>query len=307
MYLFLACYTALTQVCGSLAPWKHFHLNSLAMAAYAGSIGPITEMAQFRSSIGHLTSTQQGVYVACILLSAAMSSLLSGYIADAISRRYGILTGGIICVVGTAMSATAPSFAVLIVARVINGIGFGQGIAVTTVYLVELAPKEIRGVTVCLLQLYMVVGITMGYFITLGTQGIQSSFAWRVPFIVQACLAAVLTVGMAFMPFSPRWLMHKQRPLEARAVLAQYREAGTVDAELLEIKDSLEEHQGKEHVGFLEMFQKRYVGRTALGIFIMAFQQLTGVSPAAVRWYACAVRTASLITHCSGQNLMNTD
>jgi MFS family permease len=235
-------------------------------------------MSQFHKSIGKLSSTQQGIYVASILISASTSSLCSGYVADGISRRYAILTGGLLSLLGTILSSSASSFAMLIVARLITGAGFGQAISTTTVYLVELAPKEIRGVTACLLQTYVVIGITAGYFISFGSHELNNSMAWRIPFIVQAAFSLFLSVGMFFMPFSPRWLVQRGRTEEAKQVLARFRGAETIEDEMREIQTSFDEHRERKAAGLLEMFQKRYIGRSVLGIFLMVAQQLTGVS-----------------------------
>jgi hypothetical protein len=62
----------------------------------------------------------------------------------------------------------------------------GQAISVATVYLVEIATADIRGVTACLLQLFVVVGIMTGYFIAYGSHELLGSMAWTLPFIVQA-------------------------------------------------------------------------------------------------------------------------
>lgn len=235
-------------------------------------------MSQLHTSIGPLTSTQQGIYVASILLSASASTLCSGYVADAISRRYAILTGGLLNLLGTVLSSSASSFAVLIVARLVTGAGIGQAMSTATVYLVELAPKEVRGVTACLLQTCVVVGITAGYFISFGSHGLRSSMAWRVPFLVQAGVSLPLSVGMLFVPFSPRWLVQRGRVEEARQVLSRFRSVEAVEDEMREIEGGLEEHRGSKTAGLLEMFRRRYVGRSLLGIFLMAAQQLTGVS-----------------------------
>lgn len=236
-------------------------------------------MPQFSETIGNLTSAQQGVYVACILLSAAASSLASGHVSDAISRRYGILTGALLGIVGTVLSAASPTFSSLIVARLVSGAGFGQCIAVSTVYLVELAPKSIRGVAACMVQLYVVLGITLGYFIAYGSQTISGSLAWRVPFIVQAGVATVLASGVFLMPPSPRWLLQKGRKEEAIAILRRYRGGEEkVQQEMSQVDSSLENNKQIGQSGLRVAFTKRYIGRTALGVFLMSFQQLTGVS-----------------------------
>lgn len=243
----------------------------------SGSIGPVTQMPQFESSIGRLSSTQQGVYVACILLSSSASSLASGHVSDHISRKYGILIGSLLSLAGTIISACSPNFASLIVARLITGVGMGQAISVTTVYLVEIAPADVRGVVACSLQLYVVFGIMAGYFITYGTQYLSGSMSWRVPFIIQAIMAAVLSVVMLLLPFSPRWLVQVGRNEDARQVLRKLRPESTVDDELREIQDSLQSDQRRPTASMAEIFGRKYIGRTTLGVFLMTFQQLTGV------------------------------
>jgi hypothetical protein len=68
----------------------------------------------------------------------------------------------------------------------------------------------------------------------------QSDAAWLVPICVQLAPAVVLFVGMLWMPFSPRWLLHHGREEEARTVLANLRDLSPdhelIELEFLEIK-----------------------------------------------------------------------
>lgn len=168
-----------------------------------GSIGPITVMSQFRTSVGELSSVQQGIYVACILLSASLFSLTSGNVSDRISRKYGILSGGLLTLAGTVFSAASRSFAALVSARIITGAGMGQALTVSTVYLVEIAAPESRGLSASILQLNIVLGITTGYFTTFGSRNLPDDISWRLPFILQSGISLILCVGVFFIPYSP--------------------------------------------------------------------------------------------------------
>jgi hypothetical protein len=68
----------------------------------------------------------------------------------------------------------------------------------------------------------------------------QSNAAWMVPICLQLVPAFVLLVGMIWMPFSPRWLMHHGREAEARKNLASLRDLSEdhelIELEFLEIK-----------------------------------------------------------------------
>jgi hypothetical protein len=61
-----------------------------------------------------------------------------------------------------------------------------------------------------------------------------------VPICLQLVPALILLAGMAFMPFSPRWLIHHNRETEARSTLASLRglpeDHELVELEFLEIK-----------------------------------------------------------------------
>ncbi|GIJ98884.1 hypothetical protein Aspvir_001006 [Aspergillus viridinutans] len=161
--------------------------------------------------------------------------------------------------IGTVISASSPNFAALIVGRLITGMGMGQAISVATVYLVEIATADIRGVTACLLQLFVVVGIMTGYFIAYGSHELSGSMAWRLPFIVQAVMAAVLSLGLLLLPFSPRWLVQAGRSDDARRVLSKLRTATAVDSELREIQQSLQSDRHKSVASWGEIFGRNQI------------------------------------------------
>ena len=68
-----------------------------------------------------------------------------------------------------------------------------------------------------------------------GTGRSQKDAAWLLPLGLQLAPAVLLGVGMVFMPFSPRWLVHHNREPEARRVLASLRSLSQ-DHELIELE-----------------------------------------------------------------------
>lgn len=71
-------------------------------------------------------------------------------------------------------------------------------------------------------------------------RGKQSDAAWELPICLQLVPAFILLSGMAFMPYSPRWLIHHNREDEARQTLSKLRglpmDHELVQLEFLEIK-----------------------------------------------------------------------
>jgi Sugar (and other) transporter len=186
----------------------------------------------------------------------------------------------------------------------------------------ECAPPEIRGLLVSLQQLSIEFGIVVSFWIDYGTNFIggtgegQSDAAWLVPLCLQLFPAVILFVGMIFMPFSPRWLVHHGREDEARRVIAMLRGGGAsindeaVELEFLEIKaqSMFEKRSTAEKFPHLEMqspwntFKLQFVAigslfktrpmfrRVIVATVTMFFQQWTGIN--AVLYYAPSIFAA---------------
>ncbi|ROW05798.1 hypothetical protein VMCG_05204 [Cytospora schulzeri] len=124
----------------------------------------------------------------------------------------------------------------------------------------------------------------------------QKDIAWRFPLALQLVFAWTLFVGMFFLPFSPRWLAMKHRDEDCIAALSKLRRLGPEDpvlrTEYLEIKaavmfDEEVEHElsSKGRFGtWKPLFQRNMLKRVWIGIWIMIFQQFTGIN--AVLYYA---------------------
>lgn len=243
----------------------HTSLAGLLYGLDTGSIGPITEMPQFRKSVGEISDLTQGLYVSSILLFAALSSVANGYLADRFSRKYTIFLGAILASLGAILSSSIPNLVVLFVARAIYGIGIGLGFSTTTVYLVEIAPASQRGLFGCMTQLLLTFGIAAAYFIAYASYTFSGSIAWRTPFIVQACVAIALAIGLFFVPFSPRWLMQKGREAEALTTLRKLRNVEVTDVngmmnvnrELAEIRNDIQfDQRVRQSTSYMEIFRR---------------------------------------------------
>lgn len=96
--------------------------------------------------------------------------------------------------------------------------------------------------------------------------------------------AVVLLVGSVLIPFSPRWLVGKDRMEEARAVLARiHSDEGEnfIDQEMIQIREqvALERTYGPQSFvgGFVRLFSKQYIKRVGLSCFVLTLTQFAGV------------------------------
>ena len=87
----------------------------------------------------------QQAFVGALLIGAVIGAVLSGYSADALSRRRTKIIAGAIYVVAALGSALAQTSWELIIARLVLGIAVGTASFVAPMYISELAPKKIRG------------------------------------------------------------------------------------------------------------------------------------------------------------------
>jgi sugar porter (SP) family MFS transporter len=264
--------------------------------------------------------TKKGWLTAILELGAWIGALLSGFAAEALSRKYGILVATTVFIIGVIIQATAQSGGanVILAGRFVTGIGVGSLATIVPIYNSEVAPPEVRGALVALQQLAITFGILVSFWIDYGTNfiggvelGSQKDAAWIVPICLQLGPAAVLFFGMLFMPFSPRWLVHHDREAEARKILASLRglpaDHELVELEFLEIKAQslFEKRTVAEHfphlreqtawntfklqfVAIKSLFQtKPMFKRVVVATVTMTFQQWTGIN--AVLYYAPSI------------------
>ncbi|TWU71945.1 hypothetical protein ED733_000127 [Metarhizium rileyi] len=180
-----------------------------------GSIGSITDMPRFQSTVQKLSPTIRGLTVSFLLLAGTIPSLVSGLLADRFGHLRIVLSGALFFTLGCAMQAGANSLLLLLLGRALAGMGEGLYLGNLNVYICEIAPKARRGMMVAMPQLMVTLGTCLGYFTCYGTIRIAGDMQWRLPFIVQAAGGLLFAVGCLILPKSPRWLMSQNKQAEA--------------------------------------------------------------------------------------------
>jgi len=90
--------------------------------------------------------------------------LVSGPISDRLGRRTVLKYAAILFSISAVGSALAPNFVMLVIARMIGGIGVGASLIIAPVFIAEIAPPERRGQLVSFNQLNIVLGISVAFF-----------------------------------------------------------------------------------------------------------------------------------------------
>src|SRR5258707_7355414 len=266
---------------GSEASARRARRNVVLTAAIAGlggllfgyDTGVIADaMLLIKCDCG-LGSYAQGLVVAAVPIGAVAGAGFAGPAADRYGRRLMILLAAAVFIVGALASAAAPGVEVLVAARIVIGIAIGLASAAAPVYISEVAPPESRGRLVSFFQLAVTIGILVAYLVGLA---FDASEGWRWMLGPRCVPALGLAFGVLRRPRSPRWLVMSGDDFAARATLAKIRvdDPDTIDRELEEIKDSLDEKPG----AWSELLQPVVKAALVVGVGLAILQQVTGIN-----------------------------
>ncbi|KAI1645219.1 general substrate transporter [Daldinia loculata] len=272
-----------------------------------GIIGPVTVMEDFTAYVGNPSPTIHGLIVSSILIPAAISSFFAGRVADVLGRPYAIAIGSLIFGAGAALEGASIHIAMFIVGRVIEGIGEGLYLSVLVVYICEISPPRNRGALTTGPQVLITLGLVTGFFTCYGTANIQSSFSWRLPFILLAAYSIAFSIAvLMWLPASPRWLTLHGKTKEASAawekldvptadrekILDQY-DASVVETAIpsasgdtgaVQVTSTTAAASKSKKTELLDVFSSDARPRLFLAVFLMGMQQLSGID--GVLYYA---------------------
>lgn len=248
-----------------------------AIAALAGLLfgfdtGIISGALLFIEKDFALTTSMKGAIVSSVLMGAMMGSLLSGSLTDRFGRRRLMLIISALFITGTAIASLASTVNAILYGRLIIGLAIGIGSYTAPLYIAEVAPYELRGALVSLNQLMITIGILCSFIIDFAFTNTHGS--WRWMFGIGLVPAILLSIGMLFLPESPRWLVKQKMMDKAVATLSQLRKTNRVEDELNDIKNSLQ----LKKATFADIFSPWIRPVLFLGAMLGFIQQVTGIN-----------------------------
>lgn len=254
-------------------------LGALAGLLFGLDIGVISGALPFIAREFAVSDQMQEWIVSAMMFGAAFGALMAGWLSYRLGRKYSLLLGALLFVIGSLLCAIAWGPLPLILARVLLGLAVGIASFTAPLYLSEIAPGKVRGSMISLYQLMITLGILLAF---LSNTFFSYSGAWRWMLGIIAIPAVLLFFGVLVLPRSPRWLMLRGREAHARRVLQQLRmNEPEVESELDEIRQQLAQKQQ----GWGLFFANRHVRRAVyLGMLLQIMQQLTGMN--VVMYYA---------------------
>src|SRR5918995_1651676 len=202
-----------------------------------------------RSAVRIASVAALGCAVASALLGAAAGALTAGKFADRFGRLFTMKVAAVLFFVSALVTGFAPNLIILIIGRIVGGIGVGVASVIAPAYIAEVAPARIRGRLGSLQQLAIVTGIFLSLLIDFAfaaaAGGSRNEFwfgleAWRWMFLAMAVPAVIYGVLTLTIPESPRYLIATHRIPEARRILSTLLGERGLDIKIERIRETME-------------------------------------------------------------------
>ncbi|KAL9226531.1 hypothetical protein vseg_002334 [Gypsophila vaccaria] len=242
----------------------------------------------------------QGWVVSILLAGATVGSFTGGSLADQFGRTKTFQLNAIPLAIGAYLCATAQTVQIMMIGRLLCGIGIGISSALVPLYISEISPTEIRGALGSINQLFICIGILAALVAGLPLAG--NPLWWRTMFGIATIPSILLAVGMAMCPESPRWLFQQGKVAEAQKAIAALYGKERVPEVMNDLRASVQGSSEPE-AGWFDLFSKRYSKVVSVGAALFLFQQLAGIN--AVVYYSTSVfRSAGIASDVAASALV---
>ena len=241
------------------------------------------------SAIGdhyHVSATGLGFTVSSALLGAAVGAVVAGRLADRFGRLIVMRLAAVLFLVSALGTGLINSLALLIVFRVLGGVGVGMASVVAPAYIAEIAPARIRGRLGSAQQLAIVLGIFVSlladYALATAAGGSEKSLwlglaAWRWMFLAMIVPAVIYGALTLTIPESPRYLVSRERMREARRVLSRVLGGVDIDAKVAQIRQTLSSER-RPRLADVRGPALGLMPIVWVGIGLSIFQQFVGIN-----------------------------
>ena len=242
-------------------------------------------MASIQSHF-EISNASLGFAVASALLGAAAGAMTAGRLADRIGRISVMKIAAVLFFISAIGTGLATNVGMIVVFRVIGGIGVGVASVIAPAYIAETSPARIRGRLGSLQQLAIVTGIfvslAIDYLLAHLAGGASKELwlgleAWRWMFLMMSIPAVIYGVLTYTIPESPRYLVARHRIPEARKVLSMLLGEKNLDITIDRIQSTL---VGEEKPSWRDLRKPTggIHGIVWVGLGLSIFQQFVGIN-----------------------------
>ncbi|CAI0442131.1 unnamed protein product [Linum tenue] len=174
-----------------------------------------------------------------------------------------MVLGGLTFFAGGAINGGAVNVAMLILGRILLGLGVGFTNQAAPLYLSEVAPAKCG----------VVASNFLNFFLS------KHPWGWRLSLGLAVVPAAIMTLGAALISDTPSSLVERGRLRDAKQSLIRIRGAGAdVEGELDDLVRSVGAAKAADREPFVTILERRHRPQLVMAVAIPFFQQVTGIN-----------------------------
>lgn len=233
-------------------------------------------------SIGYNISTKvQTLLQSLISLGALAACILIFNFGRLISPRVGLWIASLVGVISIAAQIGSTHIAALYFGRIMLGFSNGFYSTFSAIYIGESTPAYLRGAAIGLVVLQINIGALIGIVVDNTTQAMISRLAYQIPLAVMFAVPVIMSVGLIFLPETPRYYISKGQDDKAEAAIRKLRgltDEDKIREDIIIMKNAwLEETEIRSSTHLLDAFRGTDLRRTLLSIATAVAQATTGI------------------------------
>ncbi len=232
----------------------HFRILTLSWAGWVFDFYDLILFTFLLIPIGKelsLSNVSLSLILGASLAATAIGGIIFGFLSDKFGRKRVLQWTILMYSIGTFLSGFASDVSVLLVFRIVTGLGVGGEWATGQTFIGETFPPNIRGRYSALMQTGAPIGII---FASVVGGFLEPVVGWRMCFFVSVLPAVLVVFVRKHLPESDVWLEHRRIVRE-----------GKLDAAELEL-----EREAKFRILFSKDYVKTFVQSLLLALFLMS-------------------------------------
>ncbi|KAI8323760.1 MFS general substrate transporter [Martensiomyces pterosporus] len=214
-------------------------------------------------------------------VGAGIGALGSGYLCDSVGRTSVITAGTAIMFVSVPLDVFPESLAVLVVFRLISGVGLGFLSVAVPIYLVEVAEANQRCRVVSMFFIYGLAGRFIAQLLNtlLAFAHGLGKYVDIIPQLMLMGLLLCYLVCLAYVPNSPAWLVACGKDEPAVYSLAALRSQGVINnpavlGEFQEIRGGMEHEDIARQLSYRSLFGPQLLRVLGISVVMQSFRAL---------------------------------
>ena len=248
-----------------------------------------------------LLSTVVAIYdIGCFV-----GAISACYFGEKLGRKKTVLMGTSIMTLGAILQAASVNVPMMIVGRIIGGIGNGlntgeeinvsfknqanRDLATAPVWQTETSQMKWRGKLVVIELILNIGGFSLSNWMTFGFSYVGGPISWRFPVAFQLVFIMILFGTVPWLPESPRWLIAHEYEDEAFQILADLEGKDSNDPYILQQHKEIVytvQYERQNGLKWMDLLKGKTAGgggtctlrRLFLGAGTQFMQQFSGIS-----------------------------